>query len=285
MTKAKCIPCAANASLGKKIDRVAEALRTQSHKLVEMDEDEFYDLGIFRGAIEKIRGTFSADTSQKRYFARAILSRLEDRSLIESFEEADSAERFDFVVTLRDKQKAVISCKGCLDGNNTTLYARPDYADEFLIWSMCSNAGADPKHNVWSGIHTRLAPILLSGTRPVDGLIVWDWLCGSSSRPCPKFSNNEPKFTIRNYTLPPPCIYSFPIIAEAPIGPSYFGSNPAGDASLMRALMLEFSVSDQDICHVDFECGGATGNLWRKTHLRGAPGKSSSKGVKLKFRK
>ena len=46
----------------------------------------------------------------------------------------------------------------------------------------------------------------------VDGLIVWDWLCGTPARPCPKVPRGPGSrlTTVGQYQLTPPCIYLFP---------------------------------------------------------------------------
>src|SRR5580658_3838329 len=86
--------------------------------------------------------------------------------------------------------------KGCLDGNNTTIYERPPHAQEFIIWSLCSNRGADPRHNAWSGIHTRLSADIIERAQQVDGVIIWDWVCGTIGRPCPKLRADPTRTTV-----------------------------------------------------------------------------------------
>jgi hypothetical protein len=106
---------------------------------------------------------------------------------------------------------AVIESKGCLDENNTNIFERPAHAQEFFIWSICTNSGADPRHNVWSGIHARLSAEIIDKEKQVDGLVVWDWLCGTAARPCPKLKRKEGRTTtVGQYQLTPPCIYLFP---------------------------------------------------------------------------
>ena len=36
-----------------------------------------------------------------------------------------------------------------MDENNTNIFERPPHAHEFIIWSVCTNPGADPQHNAW----------------------------------------------------------------------------------------------------------------------------------------
>jgi len=65
---------------------------------------------------------------------------------------------------------------------------------------------------VWSGVHTRLGAKIIDKYKQVDGLIVWDWLCGSKARPRPKLPAlpGQPQTTVAQYQLPPPCVYLFP---------------------------------------------------------------------------
>ena len=79
----------------------------------------------------------------------------------------------------RPGQTAAIELKGCLDGNNTNIFERPPHAHEFIIWSVCTNPGADPRHNAWSGIHTRLSAEIISRHQLVDGIVIWDMVCGT----------------------------------------------------------------------------------------------------------
>ena len=60
------IPCQKNQELREKIGEFAEILKTESHNLGRhgLDENEFYNSGLFRGAIERVRGQFSATMDQ-----------------------------------------------------------------------------------------------------------------------------------------------------------------------------------------------------------------------------
>jgi len=210
------IPCEQNSDLEEQIEKFADVLKTQAHTLGDhgISEYDFYHLGLFQGAIERIRGQFSATMTPKRDFVKRVLDFMQDGGFIKEWVPAGDQNRHDYQVRLNDDRISVIELKGCLDGNNTTIYERPAHAQEFIIWSVCSNAGSDPRHNVWSGIHTRLsAEIIEHGNdKHVDGLIVWDWLCGTVARPCPKLERGpgERKTTVGQFRLPPPCIYLFP---------------------------------------------------------------------------
>lgn len=73
------IPCERDPVNRKRIQEYAEALKIHAHNIGEhgLDEQSFYGSGLFRGAIELIRGEYSATMRDKRAFAQNVLS---DRS-------------------------------------------------------------------------------------------------------------------------------------------------------------------------------------------------------------
>lgn len=206
------VPCSKNQRLQDAVEGVADAIKLNAHTLGEhgLSESEFYDGGVFRGAIERLRGQFSATMGPKRDFAANVLNHLEDFGFISSWDSAGESNRHDYTVTLNSGKTAAIELKGCLDGNNTNIFERPPNASEFIIWSVCQNPSSDPRHNVWSGIHTRLGAEIIHGGKQVDGVIVWDWICGTPARPCPKIEAGYSTTAIGQHSLPPPCIYLFP---------------------------------------------------------------------------
>lgn len=62
------IPCKQNKELKDKIEEYADTLKTEAHKLGShgLSESEFYNSGLFRGAIERVRGQFSATMREKK---------------------------------------------------------------------------------------------------------------------------------------------------------------------------------------------------------------------------
>ncbi len=72
------IPCEQNEALRQRIEDYAETLKIEAHKLVATTvtfrSKEFYNSGLFRGAIERIRGQFSATMRDKREFAKHVLN-------------------------------------------------------------------------------------------------------------------------------------------------------------------------------------------------------------------
>jgi hypothetical protein len=267
------IPCQQNGELKKLIVEYAEVLKTEAHKLAAhgLSEEEFYNSGLFRGAIERIRGQFSATMRDKREFARHVLNHMQDRGFIQDWEAAGEANRHDYVVRLKTGRTGVIELKGCLDGNNTNIFERPAHAQEFVIWSVCTNPGADPRLNAWSGIHTRLSAEIITRQQRVDGVMIWDMVCGTVGRPCPKISSAQERTTaVAHYMLPPPCIYLFPATIPSPRNNPKPTAQALNDVHLLRAFHECFKGKDEEINYVDFEVEHQGAETMRKTRIRRA---------------
>ncbi|NTV62304.1 MAG: hypothetical protein HGA65_02045 [Oscillochloris sp.] len=265
------IPCEQNAALRLQIESFAEVLKTQAHTLGDhgLDENEFYNSGLFRGAIERIRGQFSATMREKREFVQHILNFMQDGGYIRDWVSAGDANRHDYAVTLNSGRIAIIELKGCLDGNNTNIFERPPHAQEFIIWSICTNPGADPKHNVWSGIHTRLSAEIISRAQRVDGTIIWDMVCGTIDRPCPKVDDQEQhRIDIGPFRLPPPCIYVFPATIPSPRNNPQPPSQRLEDVEILTAFHQCFGGTPDDINFVDFEVHYRGTEMVRTTRVR-----------------
>ena len=264
------IPCEKNKYLRKQIEEFAETLKTQSHTLGThgLTESEFYNSGLFRGAIERIRGQFSATMWPKREFMRHILNYMQDRLYISGWETAGDANRHDYAVHLPSRRTAIIELKGCLDGNNTNIFERPPHANEFIIWSVCTNAGSDPRHNAWSGIHTRLSAEIIERKQRVDGVVIWDMVCGTVGRPCPKIAREPNRMTdVGPLSLPPPCLYLFPSTVPSPRNNPRPVSQQLADVEIMEALSSCFRCQTHEISYVSFEVAHRGADTVRTTRI------------------
>ncbi|WP_299147993.1 hypothetical protein [uncultured Tateyamaria sp.] len=264
------IPCEKNAELRKKILEFAEVLKTQAHTLGDhgLDEQDFYQSGLFRGTIERIRGQFSASMKEKRDFVSLVLSHMQEGGYITDWGSAGEANRHDYFVTLNTGRTAIIELKGCLDGNNTNIFERPPHADEFIVWSVCSNPGADPRHNVWSGIHTRLSAEMIDRNQRIDGLVVWDWICGTLARPCPKLATDQTRLTeVGPYRVPPPCIYLFPGTVPSPRNNPKPRVNTLSDVGILDAMHQCFGGLDTELNRVEIEVGHQGAETVRATSI------------------
>lgn len=264
------ILCEENAELRREIERYAETLKTDAHRLGShgLSESEFYNSGLFRGAIERIRGQFSATMREKREFVRHVLNHMQDLDFIQEWESAGDANRHDYAVKLNNGRVAVIELKGCLDGNNTTIFERPPHAHEFIIWSVCTNPGADPRHNAWSGIHTRLSAEIISREQIVDGVIIWDMVCGTIGRPCPKVKDKPERFTLVGpFRLPPPCIYLLPATIPKPRNNPHPEPQRLKDVGLMDVFHRCFKGESSELNYVDFKVEYRGADILRTTHV------------------
>ena len=270
------IPCEQNKGLRVQIEKFSEVLKTEAHKLGDhgLDEREFYNSGLFRGAVERVRGQFSATMRSKREFVQHVLNHMEDGGFITAWDQTDDANRNDYRVSLVSGKTAVIDLKGCLDGNNTTISERPAEADEFVVWSLCTNPGADPRHNAWSGIHSRLGADMIARHQQVDGLVIWDMVCATFGRPCPKLralGADQPDRTtpLGPFRTPPPCIYLFPAAIPDAIHPSA-RAQPLDGVELLSAFQVCFGGRDDEVNFVDFDLDATGDELLRRTTVRRA---------------
>lgn len=256
--KERIIPCALSPERKALITSYVADLKAHAHEIGDhgLSYEEFWKSGIFQSAIERIRGTQAASTKKKREFVEEILSFMKGRGDILSYTFTGSHDRHDYQVELSDGTHSVFEMKGCLDGNNTTIYTRPANAEEFTMWSLCQNSSANPGHNAWSGIHTRLGGKIISRREIMDGLIIWDMLCGTSSRPCPKIIENPERATKLpgGRVVPPPCLYLLPKTVPD------VRNNPApkswklAEIGFLKALYDTFKGKPDDVTEVIIEC-------------------------------
>lgn len=203
----------------------------------------------------------------KRDFVARVLSHMQDKKLIDDWVPTGDKNRHDYIINMPNGRTAVIELKGCLDGNNTNIFERPPQANEFIIWSVCSNPGADPKKNAWSGIHTRLGAEIISRSQVVDGLVIWDSFCGSI-RPCPKASLNRSRLTtVGPFKLPPPCIYLFPATVPSVRNNPSPQAQALNNVSLLKALHECFGGDSGDINEVTFSVAHKGSDTVRTTRI------------------
>ena len=264
------IPCQKDPLLTQKIEEFSEVLKSQAHQInpFGMSEQDFYDSGIFEGSIQRVRGQISAAMGEKKTFVKHVLNHMQDGGFIQDWLEAGGSNRNDYSVTLNNGQVAAIELKGCLDGNNTNISTRPPHAHEFIVWSVCQNKGADPRHNVWSGIHTRFSADIIAEQKRVDGLIVWDWLCGTAARRCPKVALFPDRITdVGPFRLPPPCIYLFPGTIPSPRNNPKPVPQKIETVGILDAMNKCFGGYDSELNEVFFEAAMNGVDLVRTTRI------------------
>ena len=191
---------------------------------------------------------------EKREFVQHVLNHMQDKGFIRDWESAGEVNRHDYSVQLNSGRTGIIELKGCLDGNNTNIFERPPHAHELIVWSVCTNPGANPRRNAWSGIHTRLSAEIISRGERVDGVIIWDMVCGTIGRHCPKLSEDTDRISeVGPFKLPPPCIYVFPATIPSPRNNPHPPAQNLSDVELLSAFHACFQGRDDEVAYVDFE--------------------------------
>lgn len=271
MAKPSIIPCSLLPETKRRIEDYAQSLTDRAHEIGAhgLSRKDFWDAGIFRSAVERIRGTQAASMHEKRNFIEEVLDHIKQERGIKEWEFSGVSERHDYEASTRDGTLSVIESKGCLDGNNTNIFERPPQAEEFIIWSLCQNPGADPRHNAWSGIHTRLSAEIIHRKQKVDGLIIWDMVCGTQGRPCPKVTKSKSRYTTlkSGKKAPPPCIYLFPKTIPDPRDNPSPNCWKLEEVKFLHLLWKAFQGDEQDIVSVQIEARMKGSELQRKTHF------------------
>ena len=265
------VPCESNPDFTELVVKYADELVVAGPKIGShgMTEENFLSSGLFDAAIERLRGIRAASMKAKREFIATIMNDLVQKQYVKEWKSTGSTDRFDYTATLGDETFIAFEAKGCLDGNNTNIFSRNPKVAEFYVWSLCQNPGADPRKNVRSGIHTRLGPETIVTKTVVDGLIVWDQVCGTVARPCPKQGSASLQ-TVGHYKLTAPCLYAFPATFADPVSNPLPEMRDVQDLKFLKVLSLAYGESGSGSHSVAFEARPkqGTSSTERRTILR-----------------
>lgn len=220
---------------------------------------------LLRAAVESLRGTSAATTSDKSRFIETVLEHGVSEGAFSAWSFVGTQGRQDYRVELPDGALVGIEAKGCPDGNNTNIWDRPGWADEFIVWCMCPESLANPPgKGVWSGIATRLLTKMAAERTVVDAFVFFDGRCGSELRKCPKTHGIAGVRTAatdivgqegREGTLPAPCIYLFPRSYPHVRNNPRPGVRTLRDSRFSRALLTLFGVPDAEQANCVHEAG------------------------------
>jgi hypothetical protein len=163
---------------------------------------------VFRSAIESIRGTFIASsTTGREGLISEVLQNLLQNGRIAEYEQTGSSKRYDFIVALQRNPDYIVALevKGG-EGNSINISDRPLWAKEFCVWCHLDGAIVNhPAHGAHS-ILNRLTNELIRRHKSVDALFFKDILCGTRTRPCPKYPGQENKIGLHGA----PDVFLFP---------------------------------------------------------------------------
>lgn len=243
------LPCKHEEQVTKQVQPTVDLLTNMDewHPDVLLQHDiqptDYKSSLVFRSAIESIRGTFIASSKPGREsLIGDILENLLQRSRINDYEQTGSR-RHDFTVALeRDPDYFVaLEVKGG-EGNSINISERPLWAREFGVWCHLDGAIVNqPAHGAHSIIN-RLTNELVRRRKLVDVLFIKDLLCGTHTRPCPKYTGQEDVIGLRaapdvflfpqripSLDDPEPPVHTLDTLRLPPLILELFGVNAAQD--------------------------------------------------------
>ena len=201
----------------------------------QINPPDYHGNLVFRSAVESIRGEYAARaTTRRQGLIERVLVTLQDQDMIAGYVSQSAATRCDFEVRISEDplRTCGIEVKGG-EGNSIKISERPYLAQEFFIWSHLDGAIRNqPSEGVSSIVFGRLISEITQRHKQVDALIVRDALCGTPTRPCPKYLNSTPHAELGVA----PDVFLFP--RRIPISPDD-ESPPIHD---QRTLLLPFLI-------------------------------------------
>lgn len=193
------LPCKHKDSLVKQVEPTMDLLEHMDtlHPDVLLEHDiepaDYTDGLVFRSAIESIRGSYIASSTIGRQdLVKDVLECLKSKSKIADYDNQSSSNRWDFTIFLERNPDyfMALEVKGG-EGNSINISERPLWAKEFAVWCHLDGAIVNqPEHGAHS-IVNRLTNELIRRRKQVDMLFFKDAICGTRTRPCPKYPNAE----------------------------------------------------------------------------------------------
>ncbi len=197
----------------------------------------------YRAAVERLRGRLSATDRAKRQFVERVLDAGVQAGHFRTVGLEKEEQTRVYRVQLRTGMLVGLIRKGCPDGNHSTRWARPDWADELFLWWLCPRSSAhEPGTGIWKGVSRLKKKVLAEPKNQLHGVIFFDAACGSPQRPCPKDAFG---MDIDGIRYPPPCVFTLPPVSEPQVSPrNWRGEVSAHFASSLLSL---FGVPDSEV--------------------------------------
>lgn len=202
------LPCKHESKVTKQVPNAIDLLTNMDvfHPDILLEHDiqpTDYKHGlVFRSAVESIRGTFIASsTTGREGLIGSILKKMHQNGMIADYKQTGTNRRYDFTVVLERDPDYIIALevKGG-EGNSINISERPLWAKEFCVWCHLDGAIVNQPGYGAHSIINRLTNELVRRQKPVDVLFFKDVLCGTRTRPCPKYPNRED--TIGHFAAP-----------------------------------------------------------------------------------
>lgn len=198
---------------------------------------DYHGALVFRSAIEQIRGSYIARAMNPRQqHVAAVLERLKMSGRIADYRYTGGARRSDFevIVSMEPRWAAALEVKGG-EGNSITISQRPLWADEFILWCHLDGAIVNQPHEgAASVIFSRVASELVKSQKRLDAVLFKDTLCGTATRPCPKYSQ-----AVRSNSEVAPDVFVLPR------RPPNFTDEPSPPLHNRNSLRLPFLILEE----------------------------------------
>ena len=145
---------------------------------------------VFRSAVESLRGRFIASANGFREKMVAdVLELLRTHGKIANYADSSKQQRHDFQIELTQGVYAAIEVKGG-EGNSINISRRPLWAHEFGVWCHLDGAIVNSPGHGARAIINRITNELVRDGKRVDFVLFKDILCGTRTRPCPKYGSD-----------------------------------------------------------------------------------------------
>ncbi len=228
----------------------------------------------FPSAIESLRGSMSARSSDRRQFLERIFSHMVAEGRLDSVTLPSYGSDTVYRLAVPGLGAVAVIQKGCPDGAHSSVrWSSPEWARETYLWWLCSSTKAHPGEHITKGVNRLRQRFFSDAPDTVDGIIFHNDLCGGPLRPCPKQNR---AVEVDGLEITPPCIYVMPGREGIPGDLNWAGSRKvAFPAVLLGMYGIAESEVDSYIGHVGFQ-RRANGNLRTTTTSRFGAGRSTT---------
>ncbi|MEV0261608.1 hypothetical protein AB0I49_09720 [Streptomyces sp. NPDC050617] len=235
--------------------QLIQRLGSQTDVLAErgLSSDEF--VAALPAAIERVRGSKSADVSKRKAFLSALLQGLVDKGIVSRLEVPKYGDDTVYRLTIDGFGDVAIIQKGCPDGAHSSVnWSAPEWARETYLWWLCDSMKYHPGENVSKGVNRLRKRFFGDPPDTVDGVIFHNELCGGVQRRCPKM---EHSVDLGGIVVPPPCVYIMP---DRDDGTTEWNWNGNTRRYFPELLLSAFGISTSQVSsfigHVGFQRSG-----------------------------
>jgi hypothetical protein len=226
-------------------------------------------------AIQKVRGSGSAQTADKRSFLRAIFDKMLEKGLISDVQDPEYGQDTVYRLTAPGFGDIAIIQKGCPDGAHSSLnWSAPEWAKETYLWWLCSSLSYEPGVHVAKGINRLRQRFFTKPLDVLDGVIFHNEMCGSSGRPCPKQGY---AIEVGGQSVPPPCVFVMPRPAD---GVNEWNWNGRESRYFPKLLLSLFGIDQEQSPSFI----GSVGFQKRGGNIRVSIGSASGPGLSTSYR-